>query len=147
MPALRERREDIPLLVEYFIDRYSSKTGKKIHSIERPTLDRLKQYAWPGNIRELQNVVERSVILAESEIFVVDESWLTAGLDPPDRTTPTLLKIPPSQEKKAIEAALADAQGRVSGPSGAAARLGIPASTLDSKIKALNINKHRFRTN
>jgi DNA-binding NtrC family response regulator len=146
MPALRERREDIPLLVEYFIDRYSTKTGKKIHGVEKPTLDRLKQYAWPGNIRELQNVVERSVILCESETFVVDESWLTGGFDPPDRTSPTLLKIPPSQEKKAIEAALADAQGRVSGPSGAAARLGIPASTLDSKIKALSINKHRFRT-
>jgi PAS domain S-box-containing protein len=147
MPALRERREDIPLLVEYFIDRYSSKTGKKIHSVEKPTLDRLKQYAWPGNIRELQNIVERSVILCESETFVVDESWLTGGLDPPDRTSPTLLKIPPSQEKKAIEAALADAHGRVSGPSGAASRLGIPASTLDSKIKAFNINKHRFRSN
>jgi DNA-binding NtrC family response regulator len=147
MPALRERREDIPLLVEYFIDRYSSKTGKKIHSVEKSTLDRLKQYAWPGNIRELQNIVERSVILCESETFVVDESWLTGRFDPPDRTGPTLLKIPPSEEKKAIEAALADAQGRVSGPTGAAARLGIPASTLDSKIKALNINKHLFRTN
>ena len=147
MPALRERREDIPLLVEYFIDRYSSKTGKKIHSVEKSTLDRLKQYAWPGNIRELQNIVERSVILCESETFVVDESWLTGRFDPPDRTGPTLLRIPPSEEKKAIEAALADAQGRVSGPTGAAARLGIPASTLDSKIKALNINKHLFRTN
>jgi PAS domain S-box-containing protein len=146
MPALRERREDIPLLIEYFIDRYSSKTGKKIHSVEKPTLDRLKQYTWPGNIRELQNIVERSVILCESETFVVDESWLTGGFDPSDRTGPTLLKISPSEEKKAIEAALADAQGRVSGPTGAAARLGIPASTLDSKIKALNINKHRFRT-
>ena len=147
MPALRERREDIPLLVEYFIDRYSSKTGKKNHSVEKSTLDRLKQYAWPGNIRELQNIVERSVILCESETFVVDESWLTGRFDPPDRTGPTLLRIPPSEEKKAIEAALADAQGRVSGPTGAAARLGIPASTLDSKIKALNINKHLFRTN
>jgi PAS domain S-box-containing protein len=147
MPSLRQRREDIPLLVEYFIDRYSAKTGKKIRSIEKSTLDRLRLYAWPGNIRELQNVVERSVILGESEIFTVDKSWLSAGVDQPDRGGQTLLKIPPSQEKKAIEAALAEAQGRVSGPSGAAARLGVPPSTLDSKIKTLNINKHRFKTN
>ncbi|WP_353073287.1 sigma 54-interacting transcriptional regulator [Tunturiibacter gelidoferens] len=147
MPSLRQRREDIPLLVEYFIDRYSAKTGKKIRSIEKSTLDRLRQYAWPGNIRELQNVVERSVILGESETFTVDGSWLSGEVDQPDRAGPTLLKIPPSQEKRAIEAALAEAHGRVSGPSGAAARLGIPPSTLDSKIKTLNINKHRFTTN
>jgi PAS domain S-box-containing protein len=146
MPALRERREDIPLLVEYFIDRYSSKTGKKVRRIEKSTLDRLRQYAWPGNIRELQNVVERSVILCESETFAVDKSWLSGAMDKSDRASRTLLKIPPSEEKKAIEAALADAQGRVSGPSGAAARLGIPPSTLDYKIRTLNINKHRFRT-
>jgi DNA-binding NtrC family response regulator len=146
MPALRERREDIPLLVEYFIDRYSSKTGKKIRRIEKLTLDRLRQYAWSGNIRELQNVVERSVILCESETFAVDESWLSGAMDQSNRASQTLLKIPPSEERKAIEAALADAQGRVSGPSGAAARLGIPPSTLDSKIRTLNINKHRFRT-
>ena len=85
-------------------------------------------------------------ILCETETFTVDESWLSGRFDPPDRTPPMLLKIPPSEEKKAIEAALADAQGRVSGPSGAAARLGVPASTLDSKIKALNINKHLFRS-
>jgi PAS domain S-box-containing protein len=147
MPSLRQRREDIPLLVEYFIARYSAKTGKKIRSIEKSTLDRLRLYAWPGNIRELQNVVERSVILCDSEIFMADESWLSGGLDPPERASQTLLKIPPSQERKVIEAALAEAQGRVSGPSGAAARLGVPSSTLDSKIKALNINKHVFKTN
>jgi PAS domain S-box-containing protein len=147
MPSLRQRREDIPLLVEYFIDRYSAKTGKKIRSIEKTTLDRLRLYAWPGNIRELQNVVERSLILGESEIFTVDESWLSRGFDQLDRGGPTLLRLPPSQEKKAIEAALAEAHGRVSGPSGAAARLGVPPSTLDSKIKTLNINKHRFKTN
>jgi DNA-binding NtrC family response regulator len=147
MPSLRQRREDIPLLVEYFIARYSAKTGKKIRSIEKSTLDRLRLYAWPGNIRELQNVVERSVILCDSEIFMVDESWLSGGLDQSDRASQTLLKIPSSQERKVIEAALAKAQGRVSGPSGAAARLGVPPSTLDSKIKALNINKHSFKTN
>ena len=145
MPALRQRREDIPLLVQYFIDRYASKTGKKIRDIERSTLDRLTSYAWPGNIRELQNVVERSVILCESETFAVDESWLCPRIDEPNRATETLLRLPPSQERKTIEAALSEAQGRVSGPSGAAAKLGVPPSTLDSKIRALKIDKHRFK--
>jgi PAS domain S-box-containing protein len=145
MPPLRERKEDIPLLVEYFIDRYASKTGKKIRGINRVTLDRLKAYAWPGNIRELQNVIERSVIVCETENFTVDESWLSRKLADAEETTPTLLRMPASEEKKTIEAALAEARGRVSGPSGAAARLGVPPSTLDSKIRALKINKHRFK--
>jgi transcriptional regulator with GAF, ATPase, and Fis domain len=146
VPPLRQRREDIPLLVEYFIDRYSSKAGKKIRGIERSTLDRLKSYAWPGNIRELQNVIERSIVLCEGETFTVDESWLSVNCGDPDRAPRMLLRIPPSEEKKTIEAALAEAQGRVSGPAGAAARLGIPATTLDSKIRAFGINKHRFKT-
>ena len=146
MPALRQRREDIPLLVEYFIDRYSTKTGRKIRGIERSTLDRLISYAWPGNIRELQNVIERSLVLCEGETFTVDESWLSVSCGEPDRTPRMLLRIPPSEEKKTIEAALAEAQGRVSGPTGAAVRLGIPATTLDSKIRTLGINKHRFKT-
>jgi PAS domain S-box-containing protein len=146
MPPLRERKEDIPLLVEYFIDRYASNAGKKIRGINRATLDRLKAYAWPGNIRELQNVIERSVILCETENFAVDESWLSRKLDTSEQTGSTLLRMPPSQEKKTIEAALAEAQGRISGPSGAASRLGIPPSTLDSKIRALRIDKHRFKT-
>ena len=146
MPPLRERKEDIHLLVEYFIDRYASKAGKKIRAINRATLDRLKAYAWPGNIRELQNVIERSVILCETENFTVDESWLSRKLDTSEQTGSTPLRMPPSQEKKTIEAALADAQGRISGPSGAASRLGIPPSTLDSKIRALKIDKHRFKT-
>jgi transcriptional regulator with GAF, ATPase, and Fis domain len=146
VPPLRQRREDIPLLVEYFIDRYSSKAGKKIRGIERSTLDRLKSYAWPGNIRELQNVIERSIVLCERETFTVDESWLSVNCGDPDRAPRMLLRIPPSEEKKTIEAALAEAQGRVSGPAGAAARLGIPATTLDSKIRAFRINKHRFKT-
>ena len=146
MPALRQRREDIPLLVEYFIDRYSSKAGKKIRGIEKSTLERLKSYSWPGNIRELQNVIERSVVLCESETFTVDESWLSVNCDEADRAPRMLLRIPPSDEKKAIEAALAEAQGQVSGPTGAAARLGIPPSTLDSKIRAFKINKHAFRS-
>jgi DNA-binding NtrC family response regulator len=146
MPPLRQRREDIPLLVEYFIDRYASKTGKKIRGIERSTLDRLKSYAWPGNIRELQNVIERSIVLCEGETFTVDESWLSLSCGEPDRIRRMLQRIPPSEEKKTIEAALAEAQGRVSGPTGAAVRLGIPATTLDSKIRSLGINKHRFKT-
>jgi DNA-binding NtrC family response regulator len=145
MPPLRERREDIPLLVEYFIDRYASKAGKKIKGINRVTLDRLKAYAWPGNIRELQNVIERSVIVCETENFTIDDSWLSGKLDATDQTSRTLLRMPTAQEKKAIEAALAEARGRVSGPSGAAARLGVPPSTLDSKIRALKINKGRFK--
>jgi len=143
MPALRERREDIPLLVEYFIDRYSSKAGKKIRGIHRATLDRLQSYAWPGNIRELQNVIERSIILSETENFVVDESWLPVEQDTQSQTG--LARMPASKEKEAIEAALAAAGGRISGSSGAAAKLGVPPSTLDSKIKALKINKHRFK--
>jgi PAS domain S-box-containing protein len=146
MPPLRERREDIPVLVEYFINRYATKAGKKIQGINRATLERFKSYAWPGNIRELQNVIERSVILCETENLTVDESWLSRRVDPSVQAGLTLLKMPPSQEKKTIEEALAQAQGRIAGPSGAASRLGIPPSTLDSKIRALKINKHRFKT-
>ena len=147
MPPLRKRREDIPLLVEYFIDRYASKAGKKIRGISRATLERLKSYSWPGNIRELQNVIERSVIVCETETFTVDESWLSRT--PTNETTQVggpLSKMPPSEEKETIEAALAHTQGRISGRTGAAAKLGIPPSTLDSKIKAFKINKHRFKT-
>jgi len=146
MPSLRKRREDIPLLVEYFVDRYASKMGKRFRAISRATLEGLKAYDWPGNIRELQNVIERSAVVCESENFTVDESWLS--LTPADASPPVpqLVKIPSDRERQAIEAALTQAQGRVSGPTGAAAKLGIPASTLDSKIKTLKIDKHRFRT-
>jgi formate hydrogenlyase transcriptional activator len=141
MPSLRERREDIRLLVAYFIDRYSSKSGKKIRHIDKKSLERLEAYPWPGNIRELQNVIERSVIVCDTEDFSVDESWL-AHERAPARPLPDELV---NQEKEIIEAALAQSGGRVSGPTGAAARLGIPASTLDSKIKSLKINKRRFQ--
>jgi formate hydrogenlyase transcriptional activator len=145
VPPLRERKEDIPMLVEYFVDRYASKAGKKIRGINRKTMDRLKTYSWPGNIRELQNVIERSVILCDMDEFSVDESWLSReSTIIPINTKPPLTQKLASQEKKIIEAALANSKGRVSGPSGAAAELGIPASTLESKIKALNINKRRF---
>ena len=146
MPSLHERRDDIPLLVEYFIDRYTSKSGKKIRRISKATLDRLTSYSWPGNIRELQNVIERSVIVCDTENFTVDESWLSPRAEAGNSVSQLLAKIPTAEERKTIEAALAEAQGRISGPSGAAAKLGIPPSTLDSKIKSLKINKNRFKT-
>jgi DNA-binding NtrC family response regulator len=143
MPPLRDRRADIPLLVRYFIDRYASKAAKRIRNIRRATLDRLASYDWPGNIRELQNVIERSTILCETDTLTVDESWL-----PQVRTDPAplpILKLSPAQEREAIEAALAQSRGRVSGSTGAAAKLGLPPSTLDSKIRSLKINKHDFK--
>jgi len=147
IPSLRERREDIPLLVEYFIDCYARKGGKKILTIEKSTLQLLQSYGWPGNIRELQNVIERSVILCERENFSVDESWLCRhpGATVPDSRL-DLFRDLPSQEKAVIEAALSESGGRGYGPSGAAAKLGIPRSTLESKIRSLNINKNRFKT-
>ena len=145
VPPLRERKEDIPLLVQYFVDRYATKAGKRITGIAKRSLELLQSYAWPGNIRELQNVIERSVIVSDSENLSVDESWLGkrggASESPAQRLSEKLA----SQEKEMIEAALAASHGRVSGPSGAAAKLGIPQSTLDSKIKSLKINKHLFR--
>jgi transcriptional regulator with GAF, ATPase, and Fis domain len=146
MPPLRERKEDIPLLVEYFIDRYASRAGRTIRSIHNETLARLTSYAWPGNIRELQNVIERSIIVSDTESLTVDESWLSRATGQPGHASRPLLRISVSEEKRVIEAALAEAQGQVSGPSGAAARLGVPASTLDSKIKALKINKYRYKS-
>ncbi len=140
IPALRERREDIRLLIEYFIDRYSSKMGKRLQTIDRKSLDRLQSYPWPGNIRELQNVIERSVIVSETDHFSIDESWLSRA---PTNSKP-LSEDLVTQEKQRIEAVLAETKGRVSGPSGAAAKLGMPASTLDSRIKALKIDKRRF---
>jgi len=144
-PPLRERQDDIFLLVEYFIDRYASKAGKKIRDINKKTLELLQSYSWPGNIRELQNVIERSIIVCETETFSVDEAWLSRE---PVRTRPIgqpLSEQLVTHEKDMIEAALAEARGRVSGPSGAAAKLGIPPSTLDSKIRSLKISKHRFK--
>lgn len=146
MPPLRERTEDIPLLVEYFIDRYASKMGKKIRGITLQTLELLASYPWPGNIRELQNVIERSLIVCETEHFSVDESWLARESVPTQPASQPLSKTLATHEKDMIEAALAESGGRVSGPSGAAAKLGFPPSTLDSKIRALKINKHRFKT-
>ena len=145
MPPLRDRQEDLPLLVEYFVNRLARKAGKKIRGVSQKTLELLQAYPWPGNIRELQNVIERSVIVCETDVFSVDESWLSRQTLSPTPTTRTLSKRPATQEKDMIEAALAETRGRVAGPSGAAAKLGLPASTLESKIRSLKINKHRFK--
>jgi PAS domain S-box-containing protein len=148
IPSLRERRADIPLLVEYFIDRYARKAGKNIKRVNKKTLELLQLYPWPGNIRELQNVIERSVILCEAEIFSIDENWLLQPppLAPESKQQVELHRRLLAQEKDMIEAALKDTRGRVSGPGGAAVKLGIPRSTLESKIRSLKINKNRFRT-
>jgi transcriptional regulator with PAS, ATPase and Fis domain len=145
VPPLRQRTEDIPLLVEYFVDRYASKAAKKITGIDKRSMDLLQTYAWPGNIRELQNVIERAVIVCDSENLSIDESWVGRGSRTGATQPQPLSEKLASQEKELIEAALAESNGKVSGPSGAAARLGIPQSTLDSKIKSLKINKYRFR--
>jgi transcriptional regulator with GAF, ATPase, and Fis domain len=145
VPPLRERKEDVPLLVEYFVDRYASKAGKKITGISKKSMELLQSYRWPGNIRELQNVIERSVIICDSDNISIDESWLVGHSPGSESPIQPLSEKLAAQEKEMIEAALAECSGRVSGPRGAAARLGIPQSTLDSKIKTLKINKHRFR--
>jgi formate hydrogenlyase transcriptional activator len=142
---LRERKEDIPLLVEYFIDRYASKMGKKIRSINRKSLELLESYFWPGNIRELQNVLERAVIVSEGDVLWIDERWFSTERGTAEPATGTVSKLPRDREKKIIEATLAETQGRVSGPSGAARKLGIPSTTLESRIRSLKINKHRFK--
>jgi transcriptional regulator with GAF, ATPase, and Fis domain len=143
---LRERKEDIPLLVEYFIDRYVNKMGKQIAGVDRKSLDLLCSYTWPGNIRELQNIIERAVIVCGTDVLSIDESWLSRESRAAAPSTGILSKKSPDQEKKMIEAVLAETRGRVSGPSGAATKLGLPSTTLESRIRSLNINKHRFKS-
>jgi PAS domain S-box-containing protein len=146
LPPLRKRRDDIPLLVSYFVNRYARKTGKHFTVVDKKSMRLLEAYAWPGNIRELQNVIERSVIVNETQTFSVDESWLSRRPSPDEgNVQPRLFNRLPAQEKAAIEAALRESGGRVYGPSGAAAKLGIPRTTLESKITALKINKNRFK--
>src|SRR5467141_3091003 len=145
IPSLRERKEDIPLLVEYFIGRFGKKAGKKFRTIDKKTVRLFEAYQWPGNVRELQNVIERGVILCEGEIFSVDETWLRREPAVSPSRTATLNGTLVRQEKEMIEAALFESQGRISGPAGAAAKLGLPARTLDSKIKRLRINKFQFK--
>jgi len=144
LPPLRERADDIPILVEYLVDRFAKQTGKRISHIEKQTMQRLTAYDWPGNVRELQNVIERAVVLSEGETFAIEESWLAKKRGPrPGRTGggSTLA----DGEKAMIEAALTASQGRVAGPRGAAAKLGIPRQTLEWKIRNLNIDKLAFR--
>jgi PAS domain S-box-containing protein len=145
IPPLRERTEDIPTLIECFIHRYARKAGKRIASIEKRTLDLLQSYAWPGNVRELQNVIERSVIFCDAEVFSIDPSWLSFESSLRRQISAPNVRRPAAEEKEAIEAVLATTGGRVSGPFGAASQLGVPASTLESKIRNLKINKFRFK--
>jgi PAS domain S-box-containing protein len=141
LPPLRERKEDVPLLVNYFVDRYATRAGKKIKHIQKKALEALREYSWPGNVRELQNVIERSLIIGETNELTVDKSWLSNEPQPAtsvavDRTL---------TDRRRIEAALAQSNGKISGAHGAAAILGIPASTLESRIRTLRINKHAYK--
>jgi formate hydrogenlyase transcriptional activator len=147
MPPLRERKDDILMLVEYFVQRYANRAGRNIRSIDQKTLDLLQSYDWPGNIRELQNIIERSIILSSTDVFSVDELWLFKRTSPQASRVEAspALNVEPRSEREIIEAALAETRGRVSGPSGAAAKLRIPPSTLETRIKALKINKQQFK--
>jgi formate hydrogenlyase transcriptional activator len=144
VPPLRDRTDDIPLLVEYLVDRYAKKAGKRIRTISKHTLQLFQSYTWPGNVRELQNVIERAVIVCDGETFRVEASWFS-------QTPHTLKSRRPfaadfaEREKAIIENALRETKGLISGPAGAAAKLGLPRQTLDSKIKKLNINRYRFK--
>ena len=143
VPPLRERSDDIPPLVEYFVARFAERLGRKVSRVDRQSMELLQGYHWPGNIRELQNVIERSVILAEGGTLRIDASALESG---GPRKTNAAGDVLRANEKQSIEAALAETKGRIAGPRGAAARLRIPASTLESKIRALKIDKFKFRS-
>jgi PAS domain S-box-containing protein len=144
VPPLRKRKEDIPMLVEYFVKRYAEKAGKQIRKIDMNTLELCQSYPWPGNIRELQNIVERSVILSSGDSFWIEKAWL-ASPEPARQELPgPMPDTLQNQEREIIETALAECNGKVAGPKGAAAKLGIPRSTLDSKIKQMKIKKHKF---
>ena len=147
---MRERADDISLLVEYLIERYARRAAKKIRRVEGKTMKLLQAYDWPGNIRELQNVIERAIVLCEGDTFSVDEAWfkreLSSELPRQSMQEGRLGRLVRDREKEMIEAALAGSGGRISGPSGAAAKLGIPRQTLESKIASLGINKHRFKS-
>jgi formate hydrogenlyase transcriptional activator len=146
VPSLRERKDDIPLLTKYFIERYANSTGKKIKNIDKKTLELLQECEWPGNIRELQNVIERAVILCDGTTLYIDESSGHRETLETLQTSTPLSEALLTREKGMIEAALEESRGRVSGPSGAAVKLGIPRSTLESRIRSLQINKHLFRS-
>ena len=145
MPTLRQRKEDIPMLVEYFVKRYAEKARKQISKIDKNTLKLCESYHWPGNIRELQNIIERSVILCTGDTFCVDEAWLSSPEKPRLDSSGPLTQNVQNYEKELIEAALAESNGKIAGPNGAAAKLGIPPSTLHLKIKQLNIKTNTIR--
>ena len=144
VPPLRKRKEDIPMLVDYFVKRYAEKVGKQICKIDNKTIELCQSYPWPGNIRELQNIVERSVILSSGDTFWIEEAWLACREPARQELQSPLPDTLQNQEREMIEAALAECNGKVAGPEGAAAKLGIPRSTLDSKIKQLKIKKRKF---
>ena len=146
VPPLREREADIPLLVEYLTERYVSKAGKKIKNVEKRTMELLKAYPWPGNVRELQNVIERAVILCEGQTLSIDEVWLQHEPRGQGKALHGLARLGSDRERALIESALRESKGLVSGPSGAAAKLGIPRSTLETKIRTLRIDKHLFKS-
>jgi formate hydrogenlyase transcriptional activator len=146
VPPLRDRVDDIPLLVEYLVDRYAKKAGKRIRSISKETLNLFQNYDWPGNIRELQNVVERAVILCDGEIFCVDASWLMRAAPKTSASSVPLVEDLAEREKVIIENALRESGGLISGPTGAAAKLGLPRQTLESKIRKLGIDRHGLKT-
>jgi PAS domain S-box-containing protein len=147
VPPLRERKDDILMLLEYFVNRFASQAGKDFRSFDKKTLRLFQKYEWPGNIRELQNLVERSVILSSGDVFSVDESWLPmeSASPAPRIQPPARVEVDHIGEREMIEAALTESRGRVAGPAGAAAKLGTPPSTLYSRIKALNIQKSKFK--
>jgi len=146
VPPLRDRTGDIPVLVEYLTQRYAARVGKKIRNVSRRTMDLLSEYKWPGNVRELQNVIERAVILCDSDTLAVDETWLQNRRAKEATGTRGIGRPTIREEKEMIETALAGSHGRVAGPAGAAAKLGIARSTLESRIRALRIDKNRYRT-
>jgi formate hydrogenlyase transcriptional activator len=145
LPPLRERADDIPLLVEYLVGRYAKKAGKRFENITGKTLELFQAYHWPGNIRELQNIIERAVIICDGATFSVDESWLRQESGPASGPVVRLVPTLAEGERQMIEAALAQSKGRISGPAGAASKLGIPRQTLDRKISSLGIDKNRFK--
>jgi DNA-binding NtrC family response regulator len=146
MPSLRDRRDDIPQLVRCFLDRYARSSGKRIKNVSKESLTLLQSYAWPGNVRELQNVIERSVIVSDGDTLTVDERWFHSSPRSGPDAAPALSDQLTSQERATIEAALTETRGKVSGPTGAAAKLRMPASMLESRIRALGISKNRFKT-
>ena len=145
LPSLRDRTDDIPILVDYFVSRFATRMGKRMRQIDRHTLEAMQRYSWPGNIRELQNVIERGVILADSEVFRLEPGTLPEEMTANSQSEAAEPQNSRDQQKARIEAVLKETRGRIAGPDGAAARLGVPASTLESRIRTFKINKHAFR--